>query len=76
MATTPNPQRVALARSAKGDLVYIEREWLRFLNEAAGQTGTGSPVDLSSLFAQIALLSARVSTLEQELQGLRVGYQV
>jgi hypothetical protein len=77
MPATPNPQRVALAKSAKGEPVYIEREWLRFLNDAAGNTGDdGQAVDLSALQAQINALAARVLTLEREVHGLRAGYQV
>lgn len=76
MATTPNPQRVALAKSAKGEPVFIEREWLRFLNEAAGNTTPSGPVDLSALQTQINALAARVLTLEREVQGLRAGYQL
>jgi hypothetical protein len=78
MPTTPNPQRVALAKSAKGEPVFIEREWLRFLNDAAGNTTTpgGAPVDLSALQTQINALAARVLTLERELQGLSAGYQL
>ncbi len=69
------PQRVALAKSAKGEPVYIEREWLKAFQELGGGT-SGVPVDLAALQALVASLLAQLTTLQAEVTQLKQGYQI
>ncbi len=84
MATLPtNPQRVALATDRDGkNPVFITREWLRSLTGTTEDAGGGSgeagvtPAQFAALQAQVTALAARVTVLEDEVEGLRIGYQI
>lgn len=78
MALPSQPQRVALTTDANGkNPAFITREWVKILNDALGtNTGGGTPVDVSALTALIALLSARVTSLEARVLALEQGYQI
>lgn len=77
MPVAPNPQRVALARSADGrTTVYIEREWLRFLLGTTGSTSEGGAAqnitrdEFDALVARVSALEDAVSTLQTAFAGL------